>query len=684
MPIGLNTNITQTGNGENLYAIAGSGGGGGVNQLIAGTNITLNPPSGLGSVIINSVSTIPDPLTVENLNVNNMATIENALINNLGSPDAIISNLTIDNYIYTPQITNLTGTFGTNGQILSHDGSKIVWINSPVLSLNTVTGAMNLVSSDNTLTITPNQAGNEINLQVPAVDIGVVSLNTVTGAMNLISSNNTLTINPNQAGNEIDLLVPVGAGGVASINTFGGVVTLDSDNVSIVVANNAGTITLTSPLAISADANANTALINANTAIADALAAQTTADAALALATTADATANSALAFATTADATANSALALATTADAGVVAIVASYVTSVNSGTGAISINAGSGITVGTSGSTITIANSGSSNIDINGLLNKINAFPVLPYTASTSSTPSTNQTATAIVPDETPPVNVPTVGAVQGGWGFSKAIASGATFNWYMYNPRFGLPAAPLPYIKSKIQSVWALIRPTVNLYLAGYLGLNLYTYDNANPPTTGFFNTRWSYSNSSGLVAGATGVNLFAGYTYLIYANDTPRITNSSAIGVPDSQISGLRDPYDIYTDVNHIALSNCIVAFNPWTDGTNFRTWTSTGVFAINDTIVFAGFGTNFNGLFFIATGVPVVGVAPMVNGVISANWALINPQPSTYANQPVLSMNINQSSASSQAVGYVVLDMGFSYGTSTTSTTVSEHISLLPN
>jgi len=324
---------------------------------------------------------------------------------------------------------------------------------------------------------------------------------------------------------------------------------------------------------------------------------------------------------------------------------------------------------------------------VDINGLLNKINAFPVLPYTSASSSTPAANQSATAIVPDGSFPVNVPTVGAVQGGWGFSKTIGSGAFFNWYMYNPRFGNPTAPLPYVKSKIQSLWALIRPTVNLYSAGYLALNLYSFDPANPPTSGFFNTRWAYSNVVGAVAGATGVNLFAGYTYLIYANDTPRITNASAIGVPDSQVSTLRDPYDIYTDVNHIALSNCIVAFNPWTNGTNYKTWSAVPAtpFLVGDTVIFAGQGTNYNGLFFIAgPGIPTPATPPMVNGVVSANWALISPQPSSYADQPIVSMNINQSTASGQAVGYVVLDMGWSYGPSTISTTVSEHISLLPN
>lgn len=403
--------------------------------------------------------------------------------------------------------------------------------------------------------------------------------------------------------------------------------------------------------------------------------------------------------------------------------------VTSINAETGAITVTAGTGISVGTSGSTITVSATGGGTVDLNGLLNKINAFPALPFTAASFSDPVNNQVPTAVVPDGSFPVNVPTVGAVPGGWGFSKASGSAAYFNWYQYNPRFGVgpwlavinyvptnrvfrggilyecilaninqqpPNAtywivispsvlpPLPYVKSQIQSAWVLIRPTVNLYLAGYLAINLYSFDDTNTPTSGFFNTRWAYSNSVGAVAGATGTNLFAGYTYLLYANDSPRITNSSAIGVPDAQVSGLRDPYDIYTDVNHIPLQNCVVAFNPWTDGTYYQTWTQTGVYPLGAEVVFAGFGTNFNGLFFVVTGVPVVGVAPMVNGVVSAGWALISPQPSSFANQPVVGITVTQSTASSQAVGYVVLDIGFSYGPSTTSTTVSEHIQLIPN
>jgi hypothetical protein len=439
------------------------------------------------------------------------------------------------------------------------------------------------------------------------------------------------------------------------------------------------TLTVTSnDLGVIADVGGTTAFGVANSAGLSASAAQSTASAAQASATAAGLAAASAEATALSAAAAAAAAGAVAATA------LAQSGVTSVNAGTGGISINAGSGISVGTVGSVITVSATGGGTVDLNGLLNKINSFPALPYTTASSSQPVNNQVPTAIVPDGSFPVNVPTVGAVQGGWGFSKASGSGAFFNWYQYNPRFGAPAAPLPYIKSKIQSAWVLIRPTVNLYLAGYLAINLYSFDDANPPTSGFFNTRWAYSNSVGAVAGATGTNLFAGYTYLLYANDAPRITNSSAIGVPDSQVSGLRDPYDIYTDVNHIPLQNTIVAFNPWTNGTNYQTWTATGVYPLNATVIFAGNGTNYNGLFFIVTGVPVVGVAPMVNGVVSAGWALISPQPSSFADQPVAGITVTQTTASGQAVGYVVLDIGFSYGPSTISTTVSEHISLIPN
>jgi hypothetical protein len=64
MPLGVPTNITQTGNGQNLYLLEtdAGGGGAGVVQLVAGTGVTLSPPSGEGIVTINATAP-PAPVT---------------------------------------------------------------------------------------------------------------------------------------------------------------------------------------------------------------------------------------------------------------------------------------------------------------------------------------------------------------------------------------------------------------------------------------------------------------------------------------------------------------------------------------------------------------------------------------------------------------------------------------------
>jgi len=123
--------------------------------------------------------------------------------------------------------------------------------------------------------------------------------------------------------------------------------------------------------ATAAQGVANTALANAATAqgtadgaTAAATAAQGTADTALAAAAAAQGTADAAVAAAAAAQLTANSALTAAGVADAAAVAAAAtagtalaqSGVTSVNSGTGAISVASGTNINVSTSGSTITV----------------------------------------------------------------------------------------------------------------------------------------------------------------------------------------------------------------------------------------------------------------------------------------------------------------------------------------
>jgi hypothetical protein len=219
-----------------------------------------------------------------------------------------------------------------------------------------------------------------------------------------------------------------------------------------------------------------------------------------------------------------------------------------------------------------------------------------------------------------------------------------------------------------------VWALVQPAVNtnIYTAGIIALNLYSFDDANPPTSSFYNTRWAYSNSAGVNSGQTGTNLYAGFTYLLYAYDAPRITNQTGVGQPDIQDWGLRDPYDLYTDVHHIPLQNAVIAFNPWTDGTNYITWTGTTVFTAGQTCVFSGFGGTPNGIFYTAVQASVNQVPVSATGVPNTTfWTPLSPQPSSYATQPILSMNVTgiNGTAPGWTAGPLlrVLSMGYTTG-----------------
>jgi hypothetical protein len=357
--------------------------------------------------------------------------------------------------------------------------------------------------------------------------------------------------------------------------------------------------------------------------------------------------------------------------------------VSSLNSLTGAIDLQCPDGsITINPIGTTIDLQ-SGLPAFDLEGLQNKLGIIPALPHTTDVVELAADNDLTppTAIVPDATAPTSSTTpLGALC--WLYTKPV-SNAGFNWYMYNPRFGNPTAPLPYKKyssnpaqERIQSVWALVQPAVNtnIYTAGTIALNLYSFDDANPPTASFYNTRWAYSNSQGQNSGQTGTNLYAGFTYLLYAYDAPRITNQTGVGQPDTQDWGLRDPYDIYPDVNHIPLQNCVLAFNPWTDTTNFQTWTTTGLYTNGQTVIFSGFGLGGtgNGIFYIAVGTVPVNTPPVsLTGVPSAFWTAMSPQPSSYASQPILSMNLNgiNGTAPGWTAGSLlrVLSMGYTTG-----------------
>lgn len=329
--------------------------------------------------------------------------------------------------------------------------------------------------------------------------------------------------------------------------------------------------------------------------------------------------------------------------------------VDSLNGLTGILTLQSTDGsITINPSGANIDLQVAAPA-LDVEGLQNKLGIIPALPHTSDTTELAANNDLTppTAIVPDATAPTSSTTAsGALC--WLYTKPV-SNAGFNWYMYNPRFSAPAAPLPYTKyssnpaqERIQSVWALVQPAVNtnIYTAGIIALNLYSFDDTNPPTSGFYNTRWAYSNSQGLNSGQSGTNLYAGYTYLIYAYDAPRITNQTGVGQPDTQDWGLRDPYDIYPDVNHIPLQNCVLAFNPDAT-TNYQTWNTTTIYTNGQTVIYSGFGGTANGIFYTAVGTVPVNTQPVsATGVPSAFWTAISPQPSSYASQPILAMNLN--------------------------------------
>ena len=336
--------------------------------------------------------------------------------------------------------------------------------------------------------------------------------------------------------------------------------------------------------------------------------------------------------------------------------------VDSVGGLTGAITFSSPDGsINITPAGTDIALE--ATSVFDLEGLQNKLGIIPAVPFTSDTVALASNNTgtPATEIVPFSTPPTASTTPGGALC-WLYTKPVAL-TGFNWYMYNPRFGNPTAPLPYRKysaspadDRIQSVWALVQPAVNtnIYSAGLVALNLYSFDDANPPTSSFYNTRWAYSNAQGLNSGQNGTNLSAGYTYLLYAFDAPRTNNTTGVGIPDEQDWGLRDPYDIYTDINHIPLQNCVIAFNPWTDGTNYQSWTTTGVYTNGMTVVFSGVGLGGtgNGIFYTVVGNPPVNTPPLsLTGVPSAFYTPISPQPSSYASQPILSATLTGSSGS---------------------------------
>ena len=657
-------------------------------------------------------------------NCGNITTVAGATIDNT---NGTIKTLNLDMGPADTSRINFTNEFGTSKNLSLEvgGGGHLIWEGENVVVGDVVTqinpgansGAITLESTDASVTITNPNPGT-VNFTVPVGAGGVSSLDTITGDV-VLQGGAGILIGPGIGPKNISITAPTLG---ASTDPPGPLTAYGQANQAILDAAEA-----------LAEGEAAAAAAEAAQLAADA--AQVAADAAAAEAAAASAAAAAAAATAATAEATAVAASATAAAAAAGVALIEAAYVTkvglagnqrsgeitlveganttiteapngtftiassaggggvtSLNALTGAVTLVAGSGISVTPAGSNITIASAG--GFDLNGLQNKVGIFPALPLTGDVVELAANNTGAppTAIVPDATPPTSSTTVLGTPC-WLYTKPVGNDG-FNWYMYNPRFGAPAAPLPYKKysnssviDRIQSVWALVQPAVNtnIYTAGVVAFNLYSFDDANPPTSGFYNTRWAYSNSQGQNNGVGGVNLYAGYTYLLYAYDAPRITNQTGVGQPDIQDWGLRDPYDLYTDVHHIPLQNAVISFNPWTDGTNYRTWNGTTVFTNGQTVVFSGFGLGGtgNGIFYTVVGSPPAGTPPVsATGVPSAFFVAIVPQPSSYASQPILAMALTGASggsAPSWTAGPLlrVLSMGWTAGPDPTTTTISE-------
>lgn len=157
--------------------------------------------------------------------------------------------------------------------------------------------------------------------------------------------------------------------------------------------------------------------------------------------------------------------------------------------------------------------------------------------------------------IPDETPPS-----ASSDNRWKFTKASGTTSKINWYMFNPLYGSGSFPLASVdpsipKSSLKSCWFVIRPNTTISVSGYVFFNIYSYAAGTTPPT-FYTTRWSYNIP-------TGVSLVSGYTYLVYALDPIRNVATANTYMPTAQRVGLRDPYDIYTDIPHIAASTITI-------------------------------------------------------------------------------------------------------------------------
>jgi len=205
MPINPPASNTQTANGSNLYLLASEG--------------NIPDPLIINDLVVTNQATITD-LTVSTGTITLSDTAGNQTLQAIGTDlfydgqllakandiqnisdwalypataDVNINGKNLENVL---KLTDSNNVFGTNGQYLTSDGSKIEWttpVSGGVTQLNSLTGNVT-VSSTNNATLSIAQVGQDIQLTVPATAVGVSSLNSQTGVVSLTSSGSSVTI----------------------------------------------------------------------------------------------------------------------------------------------------------------------------------------------------------------------------------------------------------------------------------------------------------------------------------------------------------------------------------------------------------------------------------------------------------------------------------------------------------
>ncbi len=219
-----------------------------------------------------------------------------------------------------------------------------------------------------------------------------------------------------------------------------------------------------------------------------------------------------------------------------------------------------------------------------INPLLNKLGVIPVA--NDLSSSTVYYDISAGGVgspsswIPDQQPPVD-----GSDNTWSHTKPAGAGGLgvkINWFPFNPYYPNPPSigPLPsfnFTKKELKAVWAVITPLTNISTQGAIFFNIFTYDNVNGSST-YFTNRWDYSANNLALPLTTGaLTLQAGFKYLIYCYDAPKIVATPSVSTTITQANGqypsqtnadlMKDPFDIHTDIPHIGFSAVALTTSP---------------------------------------------------------------------------------------------------------------------